>query len=219
MTTRRFSLYHLLCCKAAIGKLHDDFSEFSLRPMLVMLSFGAAQGNLRICLFPEQSVPCSWTHIKWSPYFYRKWVLGTALCHSLSYALPPFSHLARHVKALWFIRVMPLVPAATEQENKWCTNSGEHKPAPCHNLCPCLLCQTLGKSAWWVKGSVFQGSVTAVWCSINACDMVTYSKSCFLRSGMSSLLKPNYWCILTAVSTSHFDWPSGLFMILLPQVM
>lgn len=104
---------------------------------------------------------------------------------------------------------MPLVPAATEQENKWCTNSGEHKPAPCHNLCPCLLCQTLGKSAWWVKGSVFQGSVTAVWCSINACDMATYSKSCFLRSGMSSLLKPNYWCILTAVSTSHFDWPSA----------
>lgn len=89
------------------------------------------------------------------------------------------------VKALWFRRVMPVVPAATEQESKWCTSSGEHKVAQCHNLCPRLLPDTLGKSTWWIKGSTFQGRVSAVWCSINACDVLAYSKSCFLGSGIS----------------------------------
>lgn len=182
--------------------------------MLVTLSFCTAQGNLRICLFSEPSVPCSWTLSKWSPYFHQKEVSGIDCPLSFTFTCSAsfLTSWKTRVKALWFIRVMHLVPAATQKESEWCTSAGEHELAQCHNLCPCLLPQTLHKSAWGIKGATCRGSMSAAWCSINACDVVAYCKSCFLGSGISCL-RSKYWHTPTAASTSCLDWPSAAFFI------
>lgn len=145
--SKDFSLYHLLYHKAAIGKLSKDFSEFALSPILVTLSFCIAQGNFRIC-FSEQSTPCSWTLSIWSSYFYKKGVSGIDLPLSFTFTCSAsfLTSFKTHVKALWFVRVMYLVPLVTEQERKWCTAAGEHELAQYHNLSPLLLSHALGKS-------------------------------------------------------------------------
>ena len=174
--SKDFSLYHLLYRKAAIGKLSKDFSEFALRPMLVTLSFCTAPGNFRICLFSEQSTPCLWTLSKRSPYFYKKGVPGIDFTLSFAFTCSAsfLTSFKPCVKALWFVWAMHLVPPVTEQERKWCTAAGEHELAQYHILSLLLLPHALGKSAWWIKGSIFRGSASAVRYSINACDAVVY---------------------------------------------
>lgn len=176
-----FSLYRLFHRKAAIGKLSKDFSEFALRPMLVMLSFCIAQGTFRICLFSEQSIPCSWTLSKWSPYYYKKGVPGIDLPLSLTFTCSAsfLTSLKTCVKAVCFVRVMHLVPPVKEQGRKWCTAGGEHELAQYYVLSCLLLPHALGKSARWIKGSIFRESTSAVRCSIKAYDVVVYRRHVF----------------------------------------
>lgn len=178
-----------------------------------MLSFCIAQGTFRICLFSEQSIPCSWTLSKWSPYYYKKGVPGIDLPLSLTFTCSAsfLTSLKTCVKAVCFVRVMHLVPPVTEQERKWCTAAGEHERAQYHSLSCLLLPHALGKSARWIKGSIFRESTSAVRCSINAYDVVVCRRHVFQE--WECPLRSKHWCTLTAPSTSHLGWLSAPFMI------
>lgn len=109
--------------------------------------------------------------IKMKPVFLQKGSLR--IDFSLTFTFTCFASFLtsfkRHGKALWFLRVIYLVPSVTGQERKQCTAAGEHELTQYHNL---LLPHALSKSAWWIKGLIFRGSASAGGCSMNACDAV-----------------------------------------------
>jgi len=188
--------------------------------MLVTLPFCIAQGNFGICLFSEQSTPCSGTLWKWSPYFYKEGVSGTDLPLSFTFTCSasfrtPFE---TRVKALWFVgRYVWCLPSQSRKGTGVLLREGTSLRST--TASPLLSPRALGKPAWWVGGSTSRGSASAVWCSINACNVVAYWRREFqeLERPLSSDQNTGALSLLLPLPTSADPEPLLRFIFLIPQ--